>query len=287
MKISKGDFIPPKYAERTWRLQYICSDSYSCTNISKELADTWVSKMTTPEKIVVTSDYQTETAIIDGQGMFLTILGVDDNYFDVWRHKFIRGRPLNRQEIADAVPVAVLDKAIAEINFGKNVDPIGKQFEFNSIQYKVVGIIENTSFLSFINVGGMPPNVIVPLDALKTFNQSISRRISFTAKNKASVAEMQEEFKRLLNETNTAEDNNNAINKEQQKKHRVDSKTLEKQIEIIPDLGLLMVCLILMLIPALNILSLNVCKSYDRSEEIAIRRAFGAPVFTIFGQLFF
>ena len=44
-------------------------------------------------------------------------------------------------------------------------------------------------------------------------------------------------------------------------------------------------CLILMLIPAFNILSLNVCKSRERSEEIAVRKAFGAPLHTIFFQL--
>ena len=41
-----------------------------------------------------------------------------------------------------------------------------------------------------------------------------------------------------------------------------------------------------MLIPALNILSLNVSKSYNRAEEIAVRKAFGATLPTIFTQLF-
>jgi putative ABC transport system permease protein len=233
--------------------------------------------MTTPEMTVVTSNHLEETVIIDGQGLFLVILGVGDNYFDVYQYKFLHGRPINRQEITDAIPVAVLDKNTANLYFGKNDNPIGKNFELNGIQYKVVGIVENSSIFTS-NMVGLPPNVIVPLEAVKVFKQSVKRIISFTAKDKASYADMQAEFFRLLNETNLTEEDQLVFE---------DRRSLEKQNQIMPGVGLLLFCLILMLIPALNILSLNVSKSFDRSEEIAIRKAFGAPIRTIFGQLFF
>ena len=275
--ISKGDFIPPKYAERTWRLSRIHSESVPFARITKEQADMWIPRMTTPEMIVETTNHLEEPVIIDGHGTFLTIIGVSENYFDAMRFKFLRGRPINRQEIADGIPVAVLDKSTANLYFKKGEDPIGKSFEINATQYRVVGVMENLSIFTSNQVG-QPPNVIIPLEAVKVFNQSVRRMIWFTAKNKASVADMQAEFSRLLDETNTAEDTPWRI---------TDRRTIDKQNEMIPGLGLLLICLILMLIPALNILSLNVSKSFDRSEEIAIRRAFGAPVSTIFGQLFF
>jgi putative ABC transport system permease protein len=209
--------------------------------------------------------------------MFLVFLGVDDNYFDVYRYQFLRGRPINRQEITDALPVAVLDRNTANLYFGKNEDPIGKNIELNGIQYRVVGVVENSSIFTS-NMVGLPPNVFVPLEAVKVFNQSVKRIISFTAKDKASYADMQAEFFRLLNETNLTEENQLVIQ---------DLRPLDQQNQVMPGVGLLMACLILMLIPALNILSLNVSKSFDRSEEIAIRKAFGAPMYTIFGQLFF
>ena len=275
---TKGDFIPPKYAERTWRIKRICPESGPCKYISKEQCEAWISRMTTPEMIVVTSNYVNETVIINGEGMFLMILGIGENYFDVYRYKFLRGRPINRQEIVDAAPVIVIDRNTANMYFGKNEDPIGKNFELYRIQYRVVGVVENLPIFTTANSGDMPPNVMLPLEALKVFNKSVSRIISFTAKDKASLADIQTEFDRLVNEINTAEDAQFlARNK----------KSLAKETEIIPSIGILMVCMILMLIPALNILSLNVSKSFDRSEEIAIRRAFGAPISTIFGQLFF
>jgi len=273
---TKGDYIPPKYGERTWQIERLCPESGPCNRISKEQCELWISKMTTPEMIVVTSKVD-EVVIINGQGMFLVVLGVDENYFDAWRHQFLRGRAINRQEIADAAPVIVIDRNTANIYFGKYEDPIGKNFEFNRNQYRVVGVVENTSVFAS-NSGGMPPNVIVPLETMKTYNQSDRRVISFTAKNKASFADMQAEFFRVFNETNTAEDAQYIIR---------EKRSLGQRNEFFPAIGLVLISLILMLIPALNILSLNVSKSFDRSEEIAIRRAFGAPISTIFGQLFF
>ena len=100
--------------------------------------------------------------------------------------------------------------------------------------------------------------------------------MSLTAKNKASVADMQAEFNRVLNEINTAGDTQYS---------NTSTNTLTQSSKFL-EVGGITVMLILMLIPALNILSLNISKSHDRSEEIAIRKAFGAPLRTIFGQLF-
>jgi putative ABC transport system permease protein len=111
---------------------------------------------------------------------------------------------------------------------------------------------------------------------------SIWYNIAFTAKNKASIADVQAEFIRVINEANTAEDARYDI-PAWQKRSVKESSAFGGSDNLISIIGVL----ILMLIPAFNILSLNVSKSYERSEEIAVRKAFGAPLRTIFGQLFF
>ena len=52
-------------------------------------------------------------------------------------------------------------------------------------------------------------------------------------------------------------------------------------------LGIGALVLLLLLIPAINIFTLNVAYSRNRAEEIAIRRAFGASRFSAFLQLMF
>jgi len=272
VKTSKGDFIPPKFTERTWEVKNIGLGNSGMRSIRTDEANIWISKMTTPESITLMGR---SGSYINDQTIGLLILGVSDNYFNVWQHKFLSGRPLSRQEIIEETPVAVIDRNTANLCFGQNEDPIGKNIELNEIQYRVVGVVENASVLS-VMIGIQPASVIVPLNN-KNF---LSCSILFTAKDKASIADIQAEFTRVLDEINTAEDTQYRI-------YERDRKSLKQQAAFLNGIGMLMVCLILMLIPAINILSLNVSKSFERSEEIAIRKAFGAPISTIFGQLFF
>ena len=278
VKNINGDFIPPKYAERTWSLRWIQDENGKWFTIGKDEYKSWIPKMKTPEISLVTS-YKEEAMIINDQTVMVTALGVSENYYDICRFKFLYGRPLNKQEIIDNIPVTVIDKSIANMSFGKSENAIGKNIELNGIQYQVVGVVENSSLfamtykLSFANVW-------VPVETLKTLNQSLDYVIWFTAKNKNSIDEIHAEFNRVLSETNIAGDSQYSI-------PLWYKEILIKNNPFSSGISQILILLILMLIPALNILSLNVCKSYDRSNEIAIRKAFGAPISTIFGQLFF
>ena len=270
-KTSKGDYIPPKYAERTWQIRSIGIGKSGMRSLKTDEANLWISKMTTPESITQVGR-NSDSYIVNDQSTDLFVLGVSDNYFDVLRHKFLSGRPINKQEIADEAPVAVLDRSTANLCFGKNEDAIGKTIDLSGVQYRVVGVVENSSFVNLIN--GIFGNIFVPLNH-KNF---LTCTILFTGKDKNTVADMQAEFSRVLDETNTAEDAQYRI-------YEREKDSLEQQGSL--GIGIVIICLILMLIPAINILSLNVSKSFDRSEEIAIRKTFGAPISTIFGQLFF
>ena len=276
LKHAKADFIPTKYSERTWRVASIDIGQGRTRRISKEQYETWITKMRTPEMIVVTrGDAVTNVSANDKNGMF-RFYCVSEDYYDVCSFKFLYGRSLNKQEISDGLPVIVIDRHVNDQLFGKNEDPTGKNIDVIGVPYRVVGVVENISMAAG-NSYLYNANIWVPLNAAEQIRDRGSNMIFFTAKNKASVAEMQAEFTRVINETNTAEDARYDIPVWQK-------KTVAQSINPIKILTLFG-SLILMLIPAVNILSLNVSKSYDRSEEIAVRKAFGAPVHTIFAQL--
>ena len=275
---SSGGFIPPKYTKRTWHAQWIDTGNGQTRGITKELCETWVSKMKTPEMIVVTNGNTSETIILDDQTFFVTVRGVNDNYFDIYRFKFIRGRAINKQEIVDNIPVAVIDKSTTSIYFGQNEDPIGKNFEINGIQYRVVGVVEDISL--FVYGEHIRSNVWIPLGTVKSLNMAtINYLISFTAKDEASIADVQAECTRVLDETNVAEGSQYSI-------PVWTKETIEQQSTMSKTTTIAMLLFVMMLIPAINILSLNMSRSHDRSEEIAVRKAFGAPKHSIFIQLF-
>ena len=278
-KSVNGDYVPSKYAERTWIISRIQQEN-KYRFITKEQIEAWIPKMKTPETTLVSTFEMVETVIMNERSVAIFILGVGDNYFDIHRLKFLRGRPINGQEIADNIPVAVIAKDIANMYLGKNEDPIGKSIELNGIQYRVVGVVENASLFNMSN-GISFANMWIPIGTAKVVNRSeIWYNISFTAKNEAAIPDMQAEFTRVINEANTDEDVRYSIPNWQQKSLS-ESDVFGGSGNMISIVG----CLILMLIPAFNILSLNVSKSHDRNEEIAVRKAFGAPMPTIFGQL--
>jgi len=280
VRSDKDNFIPPNYTKRTWKVdQYFKDDGTRWSHwISKENYETWIPKMQTPEISLVTALGQ-GTVVINDFSMMLVVCGISDNYYDVCRFKFLRGRPLNKQEIVESLPVTVLDRNIANLYFGKKEDPIGKYIELYGNQYRVVGVVENASLFGATGDGLSVTiaNMWIPIDNMKNMDGK-TYHLSFTAKDVTSIADTQAEFIRALNETSAVEGITHRL-PEDSKKTLAQSKTLFNAV------GVTMSLLILMLIPALNILSLNVCKSVDRSEEIAIRKAFGAPRHTIFMQL--
>ena len=276
----KGGFVMPKYTKRTWKVQWIDQGNGQSRGISKEHYETWISKMTTPEFTVVTARTE-EVITLDDNTFLLTIIGVSEGYFDnIYRFRYFRGRPINQQEITENIPVTVLDRSAVSLYFGKDEDPIGKIAELNGIQYRVVGVVENiTMFNEAMEL--ISGNMWVPLGTAKTLNYSnLNYAIWFTAKNEASVADVQAEFTRVLDETNLAEGSQYSI-------PAWAKKPLAEESTFLNAANLTLAVLMMMLIPAINILSLNVSRSFERSEEIAVRKTFGAPIRTIFGQLFF
>ena len=275
-KHSKADFIPSKYAERTWQIYHIDIGQGRTRSVSKEQYEMWIPKMRTPEMIVVTRGDAVVTVTVGDKSANFKFIAVSEDYYDVCRFKFLYGRPLNKQEIAEAQPVIVIDRHVRDKLFGRNEDPTGKHVEVVGVQYQVVGVVENVSMASG-NSFIASSNIWVPLNAAEQLRGRGMNIIHFTAQNKASIADVQAEFVRVINETNTSGEAQYNI----PGWRRTSMAQINKPVMIITFVG----TLILMLIPAVNILSLNVSKSYDRSEEIAVRKAFGAPVRTIFAQL--
>ena len=163
---SKEEFKPTGYAERTWQVQQkVLGNGWNYSN-RYDLAETWASKMTTPEITIITAQTM-ETSMVNDQSISLMVLGVSDSYFDVCRLKFLNGRPINRQEIAEGLPVIVIDRNTAYTYFGKNEDPIGKNVEMKGVRFRVVGVVENISLFTS-KTETVFSNMWIPIKAINT-----------------------------------------------------------------------------------------------------------------------
>ncbi|MDR0686000.1 MAG: ABC transporter permease [Dysgonamonadaceae bacterium] len=202
---------------------------------------------------------------------------VNEEYWNIYNYKFLYGKPFFKEDCINRKQVAVMTEKLSKTYFNKS-NGLGEKFSFQGKEYEVIGVVKNVSMFSTPteSVIWVPyvfdkfiPNGMYKytLDVLTPPSIPIN-----AAKEKIAVA-VQQYF-------NT-------------KNMKVDFfpkqiKTLKETSENnIPggkmfQYGSTAALLMLLIIPALNILTLNSTNANNRAKEIAVRRAFGAKPFSSF-----
>ena len=86
---------------------------------------------------------------------------VDANFFKIYHHKFVYGRPftdaeglLSGEDAAPDVSIAIISLDVAEKLFGKGVNPVGKILNYyDNACLRIVGVIEPTSSIASESYG--------------------------------------------------------------------------------------------------------------------------------------
>lgn len=117
-------------------------------------------KMVSPE--VTLSSY----VIQGGKRATAKLLGVSNQYFDIFNLRLYEGTFFNEYQEENGIPVCVIGDNIKNKFFSKE-DPIGKYIKFDKVWLKVVGVLEKTdvSLSRFENIGVnvMNDNIYIPV----------------------------------------------------------------------------------------------------------------------------
>ncbi len=263
----KGDYQLPGYADRTWVVYSLSDENHESRNITPEFYKQYIAGMETPEAIVIRNHDCITNLEVNGQLAFFNLAYIDGDYFNVFRFRFLEGRAITRNELDENIPVVVIDKYTANAYF-RDESAVGKEINILGRDFKVVGAVDNTSLF---DMGMSNSNLWLPLSFYS--RKGLSFSVFLTAKDESTIPQIRNEFEQILQKASSDEGEEIKINQ---------AEALTPKITVVPFSSII---LLLLLIPALNILSLNISKSYGRSEEIAIRKIFGATNLTIFGQL--
>lgn len=202
----------------------------------------------------------------------VTVDFVGKDYFDIYQFNFIEGRPFTHEEMDAGDRVAIIKKGLAERYF-PNGKAIGAKIRVKNVEYEVVGIIDEFSKFSAPNIEG---NIWLP------YNKSKPHYFTVCIQFKPGMAE--QEMKQQLSDALQPIFSGGVIN------YTVDIKSLrtvrEQKMEDagVGSLAIGGVIALLLLIPALNIVTLNMTNAYTRAEEVAIRRAIGSTRLAVFFQ---
>lgn len=265
------------------------SEGYSSSGpASYYFLDRNVRTLQTPEKVSVSSVFFQVNSYINNRKLALDIKYTDREFWDILEFEFLEGGPFGQQEVAGASRVAVINENTRNQYFGEG-EALGKTIEVDQVKYKVVGVVKDVPVLRVNSYA----DIWVPITLRsQDFNKPGLRGMYFAtikANSPGDIPKIKEEYAAMLQKL----ENQHAV--KGTKLSSFPDTILEAFARTFlgrgtePGLGILYsilagVTFLFMLLPAINLVSINISRIMERSSEIGVRKAFGATSSTIIGQ---
>ncbi len=245
-----------------------------------------------PERVTICSMFNTSNAYVGSQKINLYTKYTDADFWQVTDFAFLDGKPYNEQNIANGDYVAVITDDFKNQYFGSSeASVVGKSIEIENVRYRVIGIVKGSPITRLFTYA----DVYFPYTAPKSNYQQTGLRGNYISimlgKDEANMAEIQAEFQNNIRRI-PLPGNQDGF------KYSVlivkSDPYMENLLGTILDgnsgmktifYGVIaFIMLMLMGLPAINLVNINVSRILERASEIGIRKAFGAPIRTLLWQ---
>jgi putative ABC transport system permease protein len=212
----------------------------------------------------------------------------DGEYWDLFKYKFLQGRPYTKDEVANKVNLAVITNSLKKLLFGSDDNVLGKTVHYTSLDLIVTGVVEDPPDTDQNAVG----DLYLPYTLLANRGDDYTGefRIVFKGTSKKQLGLIRNEVQEMISRIDAADTSNTIFLSgphSQLEKMMVgygdpENYSMEKNV-----FGYLMIALAFLLLPAINLMALNFARIHERGEEIAVRKSFGAASGTLRGQFLF
>lgn len=257
---------------------------------SYRFLDTYVSKMETPEMIGITSLPAYANAYSGNRRLKLNLKFSNPAFWDIMRFEFLEGKAFNASHIENGDYVAVINESTRANYFGADVEAVGKNIVVENVSYRVLGVVRDVPITRPMVAG----DVYLPFNVRKSQAQSASLTGNYVgilmAADEEDLPRIREEYESMIAKIPLPQ-TNEGFTFDTLKSSAV--TYLEYFLRIGFDVNhvstwfytLVAIFMVLfMLLPAINLVNLNVSRIMERSSEIGIRKAFGASVNKLVGQ---
>jgi putative ABC transport system permease protein len=208
------------------------------------------------------------------------VIGTDEQFLETVGSDLALGRFLMKQEADGGRPVCVLGSEIAS-NLFPNESPIGKIVKLGNYTYRSIGVVEKQG--SLLGLESLDNRVYVPI--VRFFKQFRSRRsdvqIWVKAPGKEQLDDTKEELRGILRKARhlaPKDQDNFAINQQE-----ILVQTFNQIGGVIAAVGLFITGLSLF-VGGIGIMNIMFVSVTERTKEIGLRKAVGAPRRTILAQ---
>jgi len=244
--------------------------------------DKYVRPLEAPRMIGITSLPSFANAYIGNRRLKLNLKFTNPEFWAITSFDFLEGKPYNEEHIRNGDYVAVINERTRDNYFHAGAQALGQPIVVENVAYRVIGVVRDVPVTRLMVAG----DVYLPY----TVNKSQARGQGLVgnyigillADSPADFPRIQEEYRHTLSKIELPMEDEGFV-----------FSSLESQadtyLEYFLNLGfidlgskgvfytiLAIFMLLFMMLPAINLVNLNVSRIMERSSEIGIRKAFGA-----------
>jgi len=251
--------------------------------------DRYVRKMRTPEKVSIHSLPRSAVSFLDGVQIQSYLKQTDGEFWEILDFHFLEGGPFTARDEKDRNFVAVINDATRKKFFGHQ-SAIGRYIEIDGQRYRVVGVVDNVPFFRFAPFA----DIWVPISTSKNDDYKKLFFGSFfglvLARNTADLPGIQAEFQDVLKRVENPDPGRYEVFRGSlddlfgMVSSLVLSQRLDKPRPARLMAWILVLAALFMVLPAINLININVSRILERTSEIGVRKAFGATSRTLVGQ---
>lgn len=210
-----------------------------------------------------------------------TIYGISPEYLDIRQLKVEDGELFTDEDIKSSAKVCLLGKTVVDNLFTNGEDPIGQVIRFNTIPFRVVGVLESKGYNSF----GMDQDDVV----YAPYTTVMKRILSVTYLQGINASAITEDMTDLAIEdvTNILRESHKLKNADE------DDFTIRSQQEMAEMMNstsdtmtilLLVVACISLVVGGIGIMNIMYVSVTERTKEIGLRMSVGARGIDILSQ---
>lgn len=216
------------------------------------------------------------------------VQATDGAFWRIFRFSFLAGKPFTNEEYGSGVKRIVLSEPHARRLFG-TVEAEGKAVLINGVEYRVSGVVKEVSSVMSMTCA----DAWLPITSVPILAETANAEKSAGPVAAYLLAAGSGRFEAIRDEVNRRRLQYNAGLQERY----LDTFRLStpKQTELqrldysssLPDIirRYLLIALVFMLVPAINLTGLISSRMQERTEEMGLRKAFGAGVRTLVSQV--